>query len=142
MRRPKIIKVTVKTWDHRGEGRILGTDSVESLVPENHKELICLGRHTASQNTFWIVTEIALFSFKRNRKYILHNLIRTGRLHFVPSLTWIHFLCYSLTSPSLSPPIITGSFWFNYVSSFEDEVTTYAGNLTFIDQEEKCWCSD
>ena len=43
----------------------------------------------------------------------------------------------ALTSPSLSPPNITDSFWFNYASSSKDELTAYAENWTFINQKKK-----
>lgn len=46
------------------------------------------------------------------------------------------FLVVASTSPSFSPLIIT-RLWINYVSSSEDELTTYTWNLTCIDQGKK-----
>lgn len=64
-------------------------------------------------------------------------MIRKGKLHFVQkpdmnsvSLSWLPW-------PQLLISNHNDSFWFNYVSSSKDGLTTYKRILTFIDQGKK-----
>lgn len=73
--------------------KILKTDSVEYWVQNPQNTEYVFFEDILHENTFWTVLQIVSF-FKSNRKYILHNMISKGKLHFVqkPDMNFSFFV--------------------------------------------------
>ena len=87
-----------KTLNHwEGWERFWKQPQWNAQCQKSPKHRVCICEDILHKNTFWMVIQIVSF-FKSNRKYILHNMIRKGKLHFVQkpdmnsvSLWWLNW---------------------------------------------------